>query len=95
MESKKIVNYLLKCGVKPHVKGFRYLYEAILIVGENNNIMPKITKFIYPQIALKYGDSSSRVERSCRHAIQSANKTHKFMTNAEFIAKAALDIWFG
>lgn len=94
MENEKVVNYLLDCGVKPQIKGFRYLYEAIVMTIKNNNEMPKLTKIIYPTVGKKYKDSASKVERACRHAISTSKKEFKFMTNGEFIANACIKIKF-
>lgn len=94
MENKKIVDYLFNCGVKPQLKGFRYLYEAIVMTIKNNYEMPKITKVIYPTIAEKYNDTKGRVERACRHSIQTSDRKHKNMTCGEFIAKSVIEIKF-
>ena len=91
----KIVNYLFKCGVRPHLKGFRYLYKAIKIIIENDGVMPKITKCIYPEVAREYRDTPSRVERACRNAIQTAKPEYKFLSVGEFIAGAAVRVACG
>ena len=89
---KEIVNYLLVCGIRPHIKGFNYLYRAIEMTMENGNVLPKVTKVLYPQIAKEFDDASPRVERAIRHSIQTAKKDYKYMSNGEFIAKASLVI---
>lgn len=94
MENKKIVDYLLSCGIKPQIKGFRYLYNAIELTIKNNNELPQVTKILYPTIAEKYNDTPSKVERACRHSISVSNKDFKHMTCGEFIAKAAISLNF-
>lgn len=94
MENEKIVDYLLDCGVKPHNKGFSYLYEAISMIIKNNYKMPKITREMYPYIAEKYNDTPSRVERSCRHSIQTSKSEYKYLTCGEFMARSAIKIRF-
>ena len=91
---KEIVNYLLECGIKPHIKGFNYLHRAIEITMANDNAMPPVTKILYPQIAEEFNDASTRVERAIRHAIQTANQGYKYMSNGEFIARASIVISF-
>ena len=43
-----------------------------MMVVENMDLLNYITKQLYPDIARKYGSSSSRVERAIRHAIEVA-----------------------
>ena len=66
----KIRLLLLSLGIKPHVRGFKYLIEAIQIYAEANGDI-SITKELYPQIAFKFDTTGSRVERAMRHAIGS------------------------
>lgn len=87
---KEIVNYLLVCGIRPNLKGFRFLYRAIEITIENNNILPKIYNKVYPTIAEEFNESASKVERAIRHSIKTSKENN--MTNSEFIATAALSI---
>lgn len=91
---KEIVNYLLVCGIRPHIKGFNYLHRAIEITMANDNVMPKITKALYPQIAKEFNDTCPRIERAIRHSIQTSKKDYKYMTNGEFIARASIVISF-
>ena len=42
------------------------------MVVNNINIINQITKQLYPDIALKYNTTPSRVERAIRHAIEVA-----------------------
>lgn len=87
---KEIVNYLLSSGMKPHLKGFRFLHRAIELTIENNNILPSMTKVLYPQIAKEFNESISKVERSIRNSIYTSKV--KNMSNSEFIALAAVEI---
>lgn len=91
-----ITNYLLEKKIRPNLLGFHYLREGIKLSIDNDGIMPRITKVLYPSIALKYSTTSSKVERAIRHAItdckRQKNKTIWF-TNAEFIANAVIDIY--
>ena len=91
---KEIVNYLLVCGIRPHIKGFNYLHKAIEMTIENGGIMPKITKVLYPEIAEEFNDTYSKVERAIRHSISTAKKEYRNMSNSEFIAKASIVISF-
>ena len=68
----RITEILHKIGVPPHIKGFQYIREAILMVYEDANCLSKVTKIIYPGIAEKFDTTASRVERAIRNAIEIA-----------------------
>ena len=69
---EKISNIFITIGIPPHIKGFVYMREGIKMAVENPLIINKVTKELYPKIALKYSTSSSKVERAIRHAIEVA-----------------------
>jgi len=69
---KAITRILLRLGVPPNIKGFRYLRDAISDVIEDISLLSEITKRLYPNIARKNNDTASRVERDMRHAINTA-----------------------
>ena len=46
--------------------------EGIKMAVECPSIINKVTKELYPQIAVKYSTTSSKVERAIRHAIEVA-----------------------
>ena len=57
-------------GVPPHLKGYMYLKAAVSIVVDEPSALGKVTKELYPKIALKFDTTPARVERSIRHAIE-------------------------
>lgn len=59
-------------GVPAHIKGYRYLREAITIAVEDATVIDGITKVLYPSIAKMFDTTPSRVERAIRHAIEVA-----------------------
>ncbi len=65
-----LTNILHELGVPSHIKGYQYIKESIMIVCDNPNIIGYITKELYPQVAIKYNTTVSRVERAIRHAIE-------------------------
>lgn len=67
-----VTNVIHEVGVPAHIKGYQYLREAIIMVVNNIDVINQITKQLYPEIALKYGTTPSRVERAIRHAIEVA-----------------------
>ena len=67
-----VTNVIHEVGVPAHIKGYQYLREAIMMVINNIDIINQITKQLYPDIAVKYHTTPSRVERAIRHAIEVA-----------------------
>ena len=67
-----VTDILHEVGVPAHIKGYQYLRDAILLSIDSMEMLNSITKILYPTVAKKNGTSSSRVERSIRHAIEVA-----------------------
>jgi len=59
-------------GIPAHIKGYRYLREAIMMVVERVDLLGCVTKELYPTIARTHSTTPSRVERAIRHAIEVA-----------------------
>ena len=69
---EKISNIFTTIGIPPHIKGYSYLREGIQMAVYDPIVINKVTKELYPQIAVKYSTTSSKVERAIRHAIEVA-----------------------
>lgn len=67
---KSITNMLHELGMPSHIKGYQYIREGISLIYNNPSIIGGITKELYPEIAIKYDTTVSRVERAIRHAIE-------------------------
>ena len=67
-----VTNVIHEVGVPAHIKGYQYLREAIMMVVNDIDVINQITKNLYPQIAIKFNTTPSRVERAIRHAIEVA-----------------------
>jgi two-component system response regulator (stage 0 sporulation protein A) len=91
-----------KIGVPPHIKGYNYLRESIMMSIYDPSNLQYITKNLYPGIAKRYNSTVTSVERAIRHAIATAwdrNRTDVITemfgynnvkpTNSEFIATFA------
>ena len=63
---------LLELGVPAYLMGYRYLRDAIIMVFKNENLGNSLTKELYPEVGKANLTTPSRVERACRHAIESA-----------------------
>jgi len=67
-----VTNIMHEMGVPPHVKGYHYLREAILMAYNDISLLGALTKELYPMIAENFKTTPSKVERAIRHAIQLA-----------------------
>lgn len=67
-----ITYHIHRIGVPAHIKGYKYLREAILEGIKHPESIEAITKVLYPSIAKTFQTTSSRVERAIRHAIEVA-----------------------
>ena len=68
----QVTEIIHQIGVPAHIKGYRYLRDAILMAIEDGQIINAVTKRLYPAVAKMHGTTSSRVERAIRHAIEVA-----------------------
>ena len=67
-----ITDVIHQIGVPAHIKGYRYLRDAITLVVNDYNVIGSITKVLYPTVAKMNETTPSRVERAIRHAIEVA-----------------------
>lgn len=65
-----ISKILHSLGIPSHIKGYQYIRDGIYMMYKEPGLIGGITKELYPEIALKYETTSSRVERAIRHAIE-------------------------
>jgi two-component system response regulator (stage 0 sporulation protein A) len=68
----RVTEILHKLAVAPHLKGYRFLKQAILYVIHDKGILESITYKIYPVIAETFHTTSTRVERAIRSTIENA-----------------------
>lgn len=67
--SGKISKLLKQLGITPNLKGYLYLRQAIEIGVRDASVFDGITKRLYPHIAEQNHTTSTSVERTIRHAI--------------------------
>jgi len=67
-----VTTIIHEIGIPAHIKGYRYLREAILMVVGRVELLGSVTKELYPSIARNHQTTPSRVERAIRHAIEVA-----------------------
>ena len=69
---EKISKIFINVGIPPHIKGYSFLREGVMMAVENPSIINNITKQLYPMIGERYSTTPSKVERAIRHAIEVA-----------------------
>lgn len=63
---------LQRMSVPANLKGYHYVRRAIVLSVTNPIMQESITKQLYPTVAKEFRTTSSRVERTIRHAIEHA-----------------------
>ena len=67
---RRVTQIMAYVGIPPHLKGYHYLREAILLSEQDMSTITSVTKFLYPLIAQRYHTTEQKVERSIRNAIE-------------------------
>lgn len=110
-KERDVSRVLCWLGLSPHVKGFRYLIDAIGLAIDDPSIRGRVTTELYPRIASQNDTTPSRVERAIRHAVKlvcrkgEAHNVESLFghcvssgrrpTNSEFIARLSESIRLG
>ena len=61
---------LLECGIPANLTGYLYVRKAILLDYHNADYRGAVYKALYPDVAVYFHTTPSRVERAIRHAIE-------------------------
>lgn len=69
---RKVTEVIHEIGVPAHIKGYKYVREAIVIAVQDMDVINAVTKVLYPEVARRFNSTPSRVERAVRHAIEVA-----------------------
>lgn len=67
-----VTSLIHNAGIPPHISGYQYIREAIMMSVDGSAVFSSITKVIYPGIAMKYNTTPRKVERAIRCAIDNA-----------------------
>ena len=65
-----ITDIMLDLGVPAHLRGYRYLRQAILMSVDDMELVGSVTKLLYPEIAKNFHVTDQKVERGIRNAIE-------------------------
>lgn len=66
----RVSGMLLTLGIRPKLRGFACLREAVLISAREEHL--SVTKVLYPEVAKRFSCRSAHVERNIRSAIDAA-----------------------
>lgn len=69
-QERYITDIMLDLGVPAHLRGYRYLREAVLMSIEDMELVGSVTKLLYPEIAKRFHATDQKVERGIRNAIE-------------------------
>ena len=69
-EEQYITEIMLNLGVPAHLRGYRYLREAVLMSADDMELVGSVTKLLYPEVARKFKVTDQKVERGIRNAIE-------------------------
>lgn len=67
---KDISELLRDMGMPYNLQGFDYTKEAIMIILSSDKARGLTTKTIYPEVAVKFNTTPSRIERNIRYSIE-------------------------
>jgi two-component system, response regulator, stage 0 sporulation protein A len=68
----EVTNLMHEIGIPPHMSGYQYIREAIIMTVNNSKVFSSITRVLYPTVAEKFSSTPQKVERAIRNAIESA-----------------------
>ena len=70
MQKETVQDVLTGLGILGTMAGAQYLHDAITLALEDREMIERITKLMYPQIAKIHDTTPSRIERAIRVAIE-------------------------
>lgn len=65
-----VCQLLVELGTPAHLKGYKQLQTAICMAVDHPEYISAFTTKLYPSVAEEFHDTSSRVERAIRHAVE-------------------------
>lgn len=68
----EITDIMHEIGIPAHIRGYRYVRDAIMFTLKEPSAIDSVTKLLYPEIAKMHNATASRVEKAIRHAIEVA-----------------------
>ena len=75
---ERITKLLIEMGIPVNLQGFGYFRECIYLAFNNQMLLKRVTKTLYPMVSEIYNVRPSSVERCMRHASEVAFCKTKF-----------------
>lgn len=69
-QEQYVTDIMLELGVPAHLRGYRYLREAVLMSMADMELVGSVTKLLYPEVAKVFHSTDQKVERGIRNAIE-------------------------
>ena len=88
-DSQATCELLYRLGISPHYKGFFHTAYAVSLCMEQQDRLLLVTKWLYPDVAKKYGTNWKAAERNIRTASAIAWKRNRPLL--ESLAERHLD----
>ena len=76
---KRTGDILLMIGIMPNLDGYKYIIKGVTDCVSDPSLFGRMTKGLYPQIAVAFGKTTQQVERGIRHAIQTGFNRGQFI----------------
>lgn len=83
---------LVSCGIMPHLRGFRYLREAIKRSIFDQEALRGITKILYPDLAKDFNTNAKSIERSMRNALDTAWRRGDSLRRRQYFGERAAQL---
>lgn len=69
---ENITFLMFNLGISSHLKGYRYIKNALILCMENEELLESVTKLLYPTLAKQFNTNCASVEHAIRNAIECA-----------------------
>lgn len=67
---RQISRFMLELGIPAHLRGYQFLWSAVLMCVQDMELVGSVTKLLYPDLARMYGTTAQKIERAIRNAIE-------------------------
>lgn len=71
---ERLQNIMLCLGVPPHLKGFRYLKDAIKFTYDDPKLVESMQKTLYVKVASVNGTTAGKAQRDIRNAVDQMSR---------------------
>jgi len=80
----EVHQFLSRMGFKPHLKGYEYITELVMMMLSGELQYRLLCKFGYMKVGRKYRNTGANVERGVRHSIEVAYRNNPMLFISTF-----------